>query len=227
MSCFKNPRRHPMITPQGFWQAQTHTLISPPCFVHNSLYTNGAGLMITEVSHPMCSKSVLRLKRKIRLWEKQVCMLTLSSLKSPSVGWNLRKTPFGMSGRRQGKVLEGAARGMLRVGAGLAEQSCPAQPVLHCLFVLLGPGADSATAEKKGEQLCSGIWVRRNTRDWCNSIMCFGCPTAAQGPPETPTQRQRGAWGEAHLSWLSEGTFLSCGWHSQRQRQTRLFKMYF
>lgn len=53
---------------------------------------------------------------------------------------------------------------MLRAGVGLAEQSCLAQPVLHCLFVLLGPGTASDTAQRKGEQLCIGIWVRRAQR---------------------------------------------------------------
>lgn len=72
---------------------------------------------------------------------------------------------------------EGAGRSSLwhaQSWAGLAEQSCPAQPVLHCLSVLLGPGTASAE-RRKGEQLCTGIWLRRSTKDWCNSVVCFGC----------------------------------------------------
>lgn len=216
MPCFKNPRWHPMITPQGFWH--THNLISPLCFVHIAPEM-GQDQWSTGVSCPVCSRSVLRDKRKVRLWEKQVCILTLPSLKSPLVGWSLGKTPFGRSCSWHAQSWGRAGR------AELLSTACPALPVCR-------PGARNSLSYTREKRRAALHWHlgQENTNDWNNSIMGFGCPTTAQGPPETPTQRQRGAWGllrEAHLSWLSECTFLSYGCYSQRERQARLFKMYF
>lgn len=112
----------------------------------------------------MCRGSVLRYKSKVRLWEKQVSILTLPSLKPPLLGWNLGKTPFGMTGRRplgRRKVLEGAADAQGWGRAGRAELPCPACPALS----VCAPGArNSLRYSRKGEQLCIGIWVRRAQR---------------------------------------------------------------
>lgn len=139
------------------------------------------------MSYPVCRGSVLRYKSKVRLWEKQVSILTLPSLKPPLLGWNLGKTPFGMTGRRplgRRKVLEGAADAQGWGRAGRAELPCPACPALS----VCAPGARNSLRYSTEERRAALHWHlgQESTKDWNNSTTAFGCPTRARSPPESP-----------------------------------------
>lgn len=81
-------------------------------------------------------------------------------------------------------MLEGAAHAQCWGRAGRAELPSTACPALS----VCPPGARNSLSYSTEKRRAALHWHlgQESTKDWNNSTVGFGCPTTAQGPPETP-----------------------------------------
>lgn len=117
-----------------------------------------------------------------------------------------------------------------RGSARAVGKQCPAHPVL------LWPRRTAANAvcETMKAALRWHLVQKEGKRTGLyNSIVCSACLTAAQCPLQrrslckADSVQPENSWVKPIQCWLFECIFLSYVWHSQKQRQARLFKMYF